>query len=123
VPPRQAGSMISKQWVQQTCAYFLTFLRETHFPELERQGEQGATVRYPEWLIMLIGVLAVKCKEKTYLGIHRRARAYWRELCGSQMHAPPISERQLRTRLKKIRFEPGTAAGYIYQIFPPDYVR
>jgi hypothetical protein len=38
VPPRQAGSMISKQWVKQTRAYFLTFLRATHFPELERQG-------------------------------------------------------------------------------------
>lgn len=123
MPPRQAGSMISKQWIKQTRAYFLAFLRETHFPELERQGERGATVRYPEWLIMLIGVLAVKCKEKTYLGIHRLALTYWKELCGPQVHAPPISERQLRARLKKIRFEPGTGAGYVYQIFPPDYVR
>jgi hypothetical protein len=123
VPPRQAGSMISKQWVKQTRGYFLAFLRETHFPELERQGERRATVRYPEWLIMLIGVLAVKCKEKTYLGIHRLALTYWQELCGLQVHAPPISERQLRARLKKIRFEPGSGAGYIQQIFPPDYVR
>src|SRR5262245_21212021 len=104
--------MISKQWVTQTRAYFLTFLRETHFPELEQQGEPGATVRYPEWLIMLIGVLAVKCKEKTYLGIHRLARTYGQELCGRQVHVPPISERQLRARLKKIRFELGTGAGY-----------
>jgi hypothetical protein len=123
VPPRQAGSMISQQWVQQTRAYFLTFLRETPFPELERQGEGGTTVRYPEWLIMLIGVLAGKWKEKTYLGIHRLALTYWKELCGPQVHAPPISERQLRARLKKSRFEPGSGAGYIYQIFPPDYVR
>lgn len=123
MPPRQAGSMISKQWVKQTRAYFLTFLRETHFPELERQGERGAAVRYPEWLIMLIGVLAVKCKEKTYLGIHRLARTYWKELCGLQVHAPPISERQLRARLKKIRFEPGTGAGYIQQMFPLEYLR
>jgi hypothetical protein len=123
VPPHQAGSMISKQWVKQTRAYFLTFLRETHFPELEREGERGATVRYPEWLIMLIGVLAVKCKEKTYLGIHRLALVYWQELCGRQVHAPPISERQLRARLKKICFEPGSGAGYIQQIFPPDYLR
>jgi hypothetical protein len=123
VPPRQAGSMMSKQGVKQTRVYFLTFLRETPFPELERQRERGATVRYPEWLIMLIGVRAVKCKETTYLGIHRLALSYWQELCGPQVHAPPISERQLRTRLKKIRFEPGTGAGYGYQIFPPDYVR
>jgi hypothetical protein len=98
VPPRQAGSLISKQWVKQTRVYFLTLLRETPFPELERQGEGGAAVRYPEWLIMLIGVLAVKCKEKTYLGIHRLARTYWQELCGPQLHAPPSSERQLRVR-------------------------
>jgi hypothetical protein len=123
VPPHQAGSRISKQWVKQTRAYFLTFLRETHFPELEREGERRATVRYPEWLIMLIGVLAVKCKEKTYLGIHRLALVYWQELCGRQVHAPPISERQLRARLKKICFEPGSGAGYIQQIFPPDYLR
>ena len=123
MPLHQAGSMISKQWVKQTRAYFLTFLRETHFPELEREGERGATVRYPEWLIMLIGVLAVKCKEKTYLGIHRLALVYWQELCGRQVHAPPISERQLRARLKKICFEPGSGAGYIQQIFPPDYLR
>jgi hypothetical protein len=115
--------MISKQWVKQTRAYFMTFLRETHFPELEREGERGVTVRYPEWLIMLIGVLAVKSKEKTYLGIHRLALAYWQELYGSQVQAPPISERQLRARLKKIRFAPGSGAGYIQQIFPPDYLR
>jgi hypothetical protein len=50
---------------------------------------------------MLIGVLAVKGKEKTYLGIHRLALTYWQELCGPQVHAPPISERQLRARVKK----------------------
>jgi len=57
------------------------------------------------------------------LGIHRLARTYWQELCGPQVQASPISERQLRVRLKKIRFEPGSGAGYIQQIFPPDYVR
>ena len=121
--PRQAESMISKHWVKQTREYFLTFLRETHFPEFEQAEERGATVRYPEWLIMLIGVLAVKCKEKTYLGIHRLALAYWPELCGRQVPVPPISERQLRTRLKKICFVPGSGAGYIQQIFPPAYLR
>ena len=123
MPKRQAGSMISKQWVKQTRAYFLTFLRETHFPELERQGERGAAFRYPEWLILLIGVLADKCKEKTDVGIHHLALTYWKERCGTQVQASPLSERQLRARLKKIRFRPGTGAGYIYQIFPPEYVR
>jgi hypothetical protein len=40
---------------------------------------------YPEWLIMLIGVLAVKCKEPTYLGIHWMTCRFWRELCGRQV--------------------------------------
>jgi hypothetical protein len=38
------------------------------------QRERGSEVEYPAWLIMLIGVLAVKCKEKTYVGIHRLSR-------------------------------------------------
>jgi hypothetical protein len=63
---------------------------------------------YPEWLIMLIGVLAVKCKEKTYVGIHRLSTRYWKELCGQEVPLPPISESQLRERLKKIGFQPGT---------------
>jgi hypothetical protein len=72
---------------------------------------------------MLIGVLAVKSQEKTYLGIHRLSTRYWNELCGGQLKAPPISESQLRERLKKISFHPGSGAGYIHQIFPPEYLR
>ena len=30
-------------------------------------GERGVLCAYPEWLIMLIGVLAVKSKAKTYV--------------------------------------------------------
>jgi hypothetical protein len=72
---------------------------------------------------MLIGVLAVKCQEKPYVGIHRLSTRFWQELCGEEVKAPPISESRLRARLKKIRFQPGTGAGYIDQIFPPDYLR
>jgi hypothetical protein len=78
---------------------------------------------YPEWLIMLIGVVAVKCKVKTYVGIHRLTTRYWKELCGPDIQAPLISASQLRERLKKICFVPGSGAGYMYQIFPPDYLR
>jgi len=74
-------------------------------------------------LIEMIGVLAVKCKEKTYVGIHRLSTRYWQDLCGHEVTLPPISESQLRERLKKICFEPGTGAGYIYQIFSPDHLR
>jgi len=117
------GSMVSKQWIKETRKYFLEFLRATHFPEFTEQRGQGSPVEYPEWLIMLIGVLAVKGKEKTYVGIHRLSTRYWQELCGKESHAPPISASQLRERLKKICFEPGSGAGYIQQIFPPDYLR
>jgi hypothetical protein len=57
------------------------------------------------------------------VGIHRLSTRYWQDLCGKEVLAPPISESRLRARLKKIRFEPGRGAGYIQQIFPPDYLR
>jgi hypothetical protein len=123
VQKKLAGSRISKRWVKQTRAYFLTFLQETKFPELDRHGERGEAFQYPEWLIMLIGVLAVKSQENTYLGMHRLSTRDWNELCGGQLQAPPISESQLRERLKKISFQPGSGAGYMHQIFPPDYWR
>jgi hypothetical protein len=72
---------------------------------------------------MLSGVLAVKCTEKTYVGIHRLSTRFWQELCGEEVNAPPISESRLRARLKKICFQPRTGAGYMQHIFPPDYLR
>jgi hypothetical protein len=115
--------MISKRWVKQTRAYFLTFLRETKFPELDRHVARDEAFHYPEWLIMLIGVLAVKSQENTSLGIHRLSTRCGNELGGGQLKAPPISERQLRERLKKISFQPGSGAGYMQHIFPPEYWR
>jgi hypothetical protein len=61
----RTGSMVSKQWIKETRKYFLDFLRATNFPEFTHVGERGPEVEYPEWLIMLIGVVAVKSKEKT----------------------------------------------------------
>ncbi len=120
----QKGSprKLSADWVGQTRDYFLHFLHETRFPPIERHGERGRKFDYPEWLIMLIGVVAVKCHETTYLGIHRLACHYWQELCGPELKLPPISESQLRERLKKIGVYPGTAPGYVLQIFPPAYL-
>jgi hypothetical protein len=119
----RTGSMISKQWIRETRKYFLNFLRATNFPEFSQAGDRGPEVEYPEWLIMLMGVVAVKSKEKTYVGIHRLSACYWQELCGKEVRAAPISESRLRARLKKICFQPGSGAGYVYQIFPPDYLR
>lgn len=120
---RRTGSMISEQWIRETRKYFLEFLRATNFPECSTQRERGPEVEYPEWLIMLIGVLAVKSKEKTYVGIHRLSQRYWKALCGQEVQAAPISESRLRARLKKICFKPGSGAGDMYQIFPADYLR
>jgi hypothetical protein len=118
----RSTSKISPKWVRQTRTYFLQFLHATGFPPVERHGQRGKTFAYPEWLIMLIGVLAVKCKEQTYLGIHRMTCRFWNELCGPKIRLPPISESQLRERLKKIGYQLGTAPGYVFQIFPPEYL-
>ena len=72
--------MISQQWIKETRAYFLEVLRATNFPELSGQGAREPEVEYPEWLIMLIGVMAGKCKEKTDVGIHRLSTRYWQDL-------------------------------------------
>jgi hypothetical protein len=123
MPESRTGSMVSKQGIRETRKYFLDFLRATNFPEFVHPGERGPEVEYPEWLIMLIGVVAVKSKEKTYVGIHRLSVRYWKELCGKEVRGSPISESRLRGRLKKICFQPGSGAGYIYQMFAPDYLR
>jgi hypothetical protein len=123
MPQSRTGSMVSKQWIKETREYFLEFLRATHFPEFTPYKGRGVPCEYPEWLIMLIGVVAVKCKEKTYVGIHRLSTRYWKALCGQEVTVSPISASQLRARLKKICFEPGTGAGYIYQVFPSEYLR
>lgn len=64
----RTGSMVSKQWLEETRKYFLEFLRATNFPEFVSAGDRGPEVEYPEWLIMLIGVVAVKSKERRMWG-------------------------------------------------------
>jgi hypothetical protein len=90
----RSTSKLSRQWVRQTRKYVLKFLQATRFPPVERHGYRGQTFVYPAWLIMLIGVLAVKCKAQSYLGIHRMSRRFWKELCGRKVKLPPISESQ-----------------------------
>jgi hypothetical protein len=84
--------MISQEWVENTRTYFLEFLRMTKFPALTRHDESAGRCEYPEWFIMLIGALAVKCQEKTYWGIHRLSTRFWEALCGEEVKAPPTSE-------------------------------
>ena len=94
-----------------------TFWIKPTFPDPERRGERGPTFKYPEWLIMLIAILAVKLKIKTYLQIHKMAVRYW-DIIAQGMDLSPISEKQLRDRLKKIRHFPGKPAAFIFQQFP-----
>jgi hypothetical protein len=79
---------------------FRVFLNETDFPDPERFSEYGPTFKYPEWLIMFIAILSVKLKVKTYIQIHKMALKYW-DVIGEDLNIDPISERQLRDRLKK----------------------
>ena len=108
---------ISKKWIEENRLMFREFLDETDFPDPERTGERGPKFQYPEWLIMLIAVLSVKLKIKTYIQIHRMAVEYWDQLTGS-LNLKPISERQLRDRLKKICHHPRRPATFIFQLFP-----
>ena len=108
---------ISKKWIQKTRDEFREFLIDTEFSDPDRMGERGPTFKYPEWLIMFIAVLSVKFKLKTYVKIHQMAVQYWK-MIAKDLDLQPISERQLRDRLKKICHHPRRPAAFIFQLFP-----
>jgi hypothetical protein len=108
---------ISTRWIRETRDDFRDFLDETDFPDPERLGERGPVFKYPEWLIMFIAILSVKLKIKTYVQIHKMAVKYW-DVIAEGLYLTPISERQLRERLKKILHFPGKPAAFIFQLFP-----
>lgn len=112
---------LNPQWIKETRDYFKKFLRVTKFPHPVRNGTRGSEFDYPEWLIIFIAVLSVKAKVKNYLAIHRLALQYWdifTEGLDGRIRKKPISERQLRDRLKKICHSPRRPATLIFQIFP-----
>ena len=111
------ANKISTRWISETREAFRDFLDETNFPDPERLGERGPKFLYPEWLIMFIAILSVKMKIKTYLQIHKMAVKYW-DVIAQGINLTPISERQLRERLKKILHFPGKPAAFIFQLFP-----
>lgn len=117
--PPPAVPKLNPAWVKQAKSEFEEFLQATHFPEPIRNGVRGTTFDYPESLILFIAVLSVKAKVKTYQGIHRLVVQYW-EYLTPHPDLPPISESQLRGRLKKIRHSPRKPAGFISQVFPPE---
>jgi len=111
------SNKISARWIRETRNDFRAFLDETNFPDPDRLGGRGPKFTYPEWLIMFIAILSVKLKIKSYVQIHKIALRYW-DIIAQGMDLSPISERQLRFRLKKIRHFPGKPAAFIFQLFP-----
>ena len=108
---------LNPKWVKEARDYFKQFLKVTKFPHPVRDGDRGSKFEYPEWIIMLIAVLSVKAKVKGYLATHRLALQYW-DIIAEGTKLKPISERQLRDRLKKICHSPGKPAAFIFQVFP-----
>ena len=113
----KTAKKISKKWIEQSREFFREFLDETDFPDPDRIGERGPKFLYPEWMIMFIAVLSVKLKIKTYVQIHKMVMDYWDEI-SKGLDLKPISERQLRDRLKKICHHPRKPATFIFQMFP-----
>ena len=62
---------LNPEWVREALTYFKEFLQATDFPDPVRDGTRGSCFSCPEWLIMFIAVLSVKCQAKNYLAIHR----------------------------------------------------
>lgn len=114
---KNKAKKFSPEWIRQTRKDFRSFLKETKFPNPVRLGQRGPEFAYPEWLIMFIAILSVKCKLKNYLAIYRMVKEYW-SLIAEGLDLKPISERQLRDRLKKISHFPGKPAAFIFQVFP-----
>jgi hypothetical protein len=118
---------LNPDWILQTRDYFLDFLKVTKFPHPVRNGSRGSEFDYPEWLIIFIAILSVKCKARNYLAIHRMTTQYWKDIIqGTKLEkkkVKPISETTLRDRLKKICHEPRKPAAIIFQIFPAPYLK
>lgn len=111
-------SKLSREWIKRARDDFRSFLTETGFPDPKREeGSRGPEFVYPEWLIMFIAILSVKCKVKNYQAIHRMVTEYWDQV-SEGLRLKLISERQLRDRLKKICHSPRKPATFIFQFFP-----
>ena len=113
---------ISREWIKSCRKEFREFLKETRFPGIDRHGERGPSFTFPEWLVMFIAVIGVKSKIKSYIGLHRFVCEHWDNI-GGDLGYRIISESQLRERLKKIRYEPGKPPGFVFQIFPEEFLR
>jgi hypothetical protein len=113
-------SKLNPQWVTQTRTDLRQFLKAAKFPHPRRDGQRGSAFDYPEWLIMLIAVLGLRCKVKTCVGIHRLALQYG-PLLTPDPALKPSSESHLNrscANAYKICHTPGKPATFILQFFP-----
>lgn len=117
---KKQTSKLNPEWVKEARDYFKKFLKVTKFPHPVRNGTRGSEFDYPEWLIMFIAILSVKARVKSYLAIHRLALQYWDIIAEGLEVKKPISESNLRLRLKKICHSPRKSASFIFQIFPKE---
>lgn len=116
-------SKLNPDWITETRQDFLDFLELTKFPHLVRDGTRGSRFDYPEWLIMFIAVLAVKCREKTYQGIHRMVAKYWSEISHGldlevmrgDADAPPL-KKNLPRASKTSRFHISNFSSRIFRL-------
>ena len=67
---QQRVSKVCRDWIGQTREQFVMFLDETGFLHPARLGQRGPELKYPEWLIMFIDIVAVKYNKKSFVGIH-----------------------------------------------------
>ena len=67
---------------------------------------------------MFIAILSVKLKVKSLRANSQDGRSILADIIAQGMDLTPISEKQLRDRLKKIRHFPGDPAAFIFQLFP-----
>ena len=107
---------IAPQGVRQPRASVRQVLHATDVPPVERPGQRGQTVDSPEWLIRLIGVLALKGQEQTDLGMQRMTCRFWNALGGQQVRRPPSSDRPVRERFKTIGDQLGAAPGSVVHL-------
>jgi hypothetical protein len=111
-------SQIFPTWVRQTRDSCREVLPATQCPPITRHGQRGKTFEDPEWLIMLMGILAGKGTAHPALGLQRMTVRFWTELCGRQVKVPPIAESPLRERFKKSGVQPGNPPGDVWPIVP-----
>jgi len=110
---RKKANKISTRWIRETRTAFREFLDETDFPDPERMGRTWSGIQISRVADNVHCYPIGKVENQGYVRIHEMAVTYW-DLIAEGFDLKPISERQLRERLKKIRHFPGKPAAFIF---------